>query len=677
MTEKRKVLILGVDGMDPRLTKKYLDEGLMPNVQKYIERGACREDLVMLGAQPTITPPMWTTLATGTYPMTHGVTCFWNQHPTKIDTLVYANDSRDCKVERLWDVFAKAEHNTLVFHWPGSSWPPTIDSPYLSVIEGTQPTAVNFGLAAADFEQIYIARTEIQEIHSEELVVSDSGAGCVMTDMEIDEGSASGTLDGVLNAKEVTPILMDEYAGENENFGRPPIIVEMPLRDAFGWKQAPEGAKEFGITVANGLIRHYCLVLANEEGIYDRLAVYASKKETEPMVILHNEEYAPVVEDEAFKNGEKIAVTRSMLAFDIKPDGSSAGLWVGGGLQKDCDALFHPRKLYREIVDNVGYVRGVSMMLNYGSRPDIIEKVMLPVWRHYGDWQAASIKYLIEAHQYEAVFSHYHNVDNYGHVFWEEGNQHGQDNQREAVYERLMAQGYQDTDRYLGEFLPLLDEGWSIIITSDHGLLCKQEEYIQPCLGDGFGVNTKILRELGYTVMKRDENGQETAEIDWSKTRATAPRGNHIYLNLVGRQPEGIVQPSEQYALEQEIISELYRYRYHGKRIIALALRNKDAALIGMGGPSCGDIIYFLEEGFNRAHGDALSTTLGYADTSVSPIFIAAGNGVRQNYKTDRVIRQVDVAPTAAVLGGVRMPRDCEGAIVYQILEDDTLSKLN
>ena len=71
-----KVLVLGIDGMDPRLTRKYVDDGVMPNVQKYIERGSCREDLMLLGAQPTVTPPMWTNLATGTYPMTHGITEF-------------------------------------------------------------------------------------------------------------------------------------------------------------------------------------------------------------------------------------------------------------------------------------------------------------------------------------------------------------------------------------------------------------------------------------------------------------------------------------------------------------------------------------------------------------------------------------------------------------------------
>ena len=55
-----KVMLLGIDGMDPRITKKMLAEGLMPNLEKFIARGAAREDLVMLGGHPTVTPPMWT-----------------------------------------------------------------------------------------------------------------------------------------------------------------------------------------------------------------------------------------------------------------------------------------------------------------------------------------------------------------------------------------------------------------------------------------------------------------------------------------------------------------------------------------------------------------------------------------------------------------------------------------
>ena len=35
-----KMFVMGLDGMDPRLTKKYVEMGLMPNTKKFIEAGA-------------------------------------------------------------------------------------------------------------------------------------------------------------------------------------------------------------------------------------------------------------------------------------------------------------------------------------------------------------------------------------------------------------------------------------------------------------------------------------------------------------------------------------------------------------------------------------------------------------------------------------------------------------
>ena len=60
----------------------------------------------------------------------------------------------------------------------------------------------------------------------------------------------------------------------------------------------------------------------------------------------------------------------------------------------------------------------------------------------------------------------------------------------------------------------------------------------------------------------------------------------------------------------------------------------------------------------------------GHFDSSVTPIFLAAGKGLKQGYDCQRIIRQVDVTPTVAHMLDIRMPKQCEGAVVYQILED-------
>ena len=163
-----KLFVLGIDGMDPRLTVKYVKKGLMPNTKKLIERGACREDLVMLGGHPTVTPPMWTTLATGAYPCTHGITAFSRPSDTVPGAFVYNLDSRNCKAEPLWNVTAEAGLKTLVFHWPGSSWPPTSDSPNLHVVDGTQPPAVNMGVAMVEHELIVVASDKTEAVHYRE-----------------------------------------------------------------------------------------------------------------------------------------------------------------------------------------------------------------------------------------------------------------------------------------------------------------------------------------------------------------------------------------------------------------------------------------------------------------------------------------------------------------------------
>lgn len=669
-----KVIVLGVDGMDPRLTRKYVDKGLMPNVQKYLDRGAAREDLVLLGAVPTITPPMWTTLSTGAYPATHGITCFWSQHPTKIDTFQYANDSKKCQAEQLWNVTAEAGKKTLVFHWPGCSWPPTSDSENLHVIEGTNPSGVNFNVAKVEVGGIYVIdlkfdRTEDHVADHKEI----NGVGCVMSDVEVEKPKVSSVM-ASLSMPEPQPISMNPYEGECQNHGRTDFdFIAVPLKEAKNWAVQKEGDREFELMLNGGKTRRVGLFRKNEQGIYDTLEIYKSKKDTTPLVSLKENEHAPTVLDERFdKDDNKVATTNGYIPTRMAADGSSVTLWVGDALKTECDVLFSPHKLYHEVVDTAGYIPSFVLGGSIGSQPDLMDNFMVRTWQEYGDWQARAINSLIEQEDYEVVFSHYHNIDNFGHVFYDYHNTFG-DMELDAVYEDLFEKVYRDTDRYLGDFLHLLDKGWTVIITADHGLLCKEEPGIAPGMGDGFVINTTIMRELGYTVMKRDENGEEIPEIDYSKTRAVASRGNHIYLNMKGRYEYGIVDESEKYELERQIIDDLFNYRdpVSGKRIINMAIRNQEGALLGLTGDKCGDILYWLEEGFNRCHGDSLSTLKGHADTSVSPLFIASGTGIKQGVYTDRVIRQVDVAPTVAALLGVRMPAQCEGAPVYQIFSEE------
>ena len=668
-----KILVLGIDGLDPSLTKKYMDQGLLPNIKKLAERGAQREDLVMLGAHPTITPPIWTTLATGAYPMTHGITCFFNQSHENLDEIVYALDSRKCKAEQLWNVFAEEGKKTLVWHWPGSSWPPTSDNPNLSVVDGRQPAAVNNGVGSEDGDKMIVASSDFTAVKYKPSVALTAGAGCVL---DIDEEPTAEEESSNFRVKQASGKNVKNYVtcaedGEQAVLGNVAFdIGNSPITEPKGWNAAPKNAKEFTILTSGGLLRRPALILQDDKGEYTSIAIYKSKKEEQPLLTLQNGEFVANWVDEIKKEDRTYVGARHIRALEIAPDGTKVKLWMSGSRDIENDAFWHPKSLHTAIVENVGNVPACGIV--GGGDPLLVEKALLPAWDAYCKWQSDSLRYLMDHEKYEVIFSHLHNVDNIGHQIWHYAkNRKEWANLDESVYQGFIERVYTQTDEYVGEFLEYLDKDWTILIVSDHGLITEENE--PPILGEFIGVSVPVMRDLGFTVMKKDESGKELKEIDWEKTRAVAVRGNHIWINLKGRNATGIVDPDEKYMLEVEIISALYNYRdpHTGRRTISLALRNKDAAIIGMGGPECGDIIFFLEEGFNRLHGDALSTQKGYFDTSVSPIFIAAGKGIKENFTTDRVIRSVDFTPTIAVLGGVRMPAQCEGAPVYQILEEE------
>ena len=157
-----KVILLGIDGMDPKFSRKMVDEGYMPNLKKLIERGATRHDLRLLGGVPTITPPMWTTLCTGAYPMTHGVEDFQIAMKGELDVNFAGIYSKYVKAQQLWNVTAESGKKTLVWHWPGGAWPPSSDSENLYVVDGTSPGAMGNSTHKRDDEVVIIATAKAQ-----------------------------------------------------------------------------------------------------------------------------------------------------------------------------------------------------------------------------------------------------------------------------------------------------------------------------------------------------------------------------------------------------------------------------------------------------------------------------------------------------------------------------------
>lgn len=664
-----KLLLLGVDGLDPRLTKKYVEMGLMPNMKQYIERGACREDLVMLGGHPTVTPPMWTTLACGCYANVHGITGFY-RCGDDIDLVDYNLDSRNCHAEPLWNAFAEAGKKTLVWHWPGSSWPPTSDNENLMVVDGTSPGSVGMATSQIEMEYLLGANEKIDNVTYIPKAPMEASAACVVTDLDLSEERDDYDLLATTSNRDKKGERKLIWNLSQHTTASTEALVDMvqsPIKPATGWATAPNDAKEFTILFSKGLIRRVGLILKNKEGIYDRVAIYKNKKSTEPIVVLPLGKLVVEIVDEAIKNDKTYRVNRNMKLLRLDPEGKSLTMYISGAMDMDNDSVYHPRRLFKEITENVGYPTPTSLLGR--QDPMLITECMLDNWYATAEWQAASIQHLIESEDLDVVFSHYHAVDIEEHQFIKHMAKRPFNKHDVSVAEKWMEDLYVQTDYYLGKFLHYLDEGWTVLIMSDHAQVAPAHNI--PLLAYAGGVTLPLMEQMGFTKSYVDENGKRM--IDWTQTKAVIQREGHIYLNLIGRTDHGIVDPKDQYELEEEIMTKLYELKdpETGHRIVSVALRNREAVLLGQGGPEAGDILVWHAEGYNFDHDDCLSTTLGEGDTSVSPIFIAAGKGIKEGFRTERVIRQVDFAATVAVLGGVRMPHQCEGAPVYQILTEE------
>jgi predicted AlkP superfamily phosphohydrolase/phosphomutase len=111
----RKVVIIGVDGMDWNLVDPLLEEGKMPNLARVIEQG-CRADfnsLKPLEKSPTI----WTTIATGKGPRKHGIGDF----VAGSDEQPLLN-STGWRARSVWDILGEKGYSVGLIGWL-VTWP--------------------------------------------------------------------------------------------------------------------------------------------------------------------------------------------------------------------------------------------------------------------------------------------------------------------------------------------------------------------------------------------------------------------------------------------------------------------------------------------------------------------------------------------------------------------------
>jgi len=114
---KQRVFVIGFDGMDPTLCRKWMDEGKLPNLKKLSEDGTFH---VLDTTQPSESPTAWASFATGVNPGKHSIYDFLRRD---FDTyLPDFNMIRKEPPEFLWGFFPTKRPKVLSTRGGTSFW---------------------------------------------------------------------------------------------------------------------------------------------------------------------------------------------------------------------------------------------------------------------------------------------------------------------------------------------------------------------------------------------------------------------------------------------------------------------------------------------------------------------------------------------------------------------------
>ena len=652
-SEVNKVMIIGWDGAVGKRVIHWAEQGKLPALQSLMDRGIYAAHC--LPPHPTITPPNWTCIATGAWTGTHGITCFNVHNPGDPLLEVHqAFDARDSQAEFLWDAAARAGKRSIILNWPTS---------YLAEPEGGICVG-GYGVGPNDWRYGVNERVRKFEVDiaDEQLFTIDSYPKAIQIDL--------ATAQGWQNMPEAKDVLEAELPLQYRN-------VHHPVHTRVTW---------------------HMLVLDLTGDGYEEVILSESKDVEKAFARLRQGEWSPKLSRE-FKTSEGIVAAEYRVKLEgLAPDLSDFRLYVTPLCNPD--SWSYPPGTMGEIGSESGLplpIAGYSAAaLGWISPETYLEMADM-----LHDWQVAVTEYLLKNKAWDLFFTHYHLPDFTYHVFsrlmeptFNEVNP--------DYFQEIELRAYQSVDRALARTLELADENTLVIVVGDHG--CKATTYtFHP---------SKLLVEAGLTVFKdvkpdesvravvragNDESKdkgvldrtmamvieQGSGEIDWSKTKAVMQRSSYVYVNLKGRDPEGIVEPGEEYEqVRDQVIQLLYDYTdpVTGRKPIVFALCKEDARMIGLWGDHVGDVVFATSGWFGRQHG-VMAPTSDYGLLSLETLFIMAGPGVKKGQRMERTMWLVDVVPTICHLAELPLPKECEGAVLYQALvnpdsKNDELKKL-
>ena len=208
----------------------------------------------------------------------------------------------------------------------------------------------------------------------------------------------------------------------------------------------------------------------------------------------------------------------------------------------------------------------------------------------------------------------------------------------------------------------------ALIVLSDHGFNSFQR---------GVNLNAWLQKE-GFLTLKEGATGESEwlQDVDWSRTKAYSLGLSGMFLNMKGREAQGIVEPGEEEkAVKNAIIAKLGGIKDDGRGVVGIReVFDTKVIYEGPYSENAPDLVIGYNDGYRISWDCATGMVAGpvfednvkawSGDHCVDPRLVP---GVFfSNYKIDKDDPTLmDIAPSVLKMFGIEPPKHMEGAPLY------------
>lgn len=514
--DRKKVLVLGIDGMDLRLSRDFMREGLLPNFSRLGKKGSMRS---VVTSTPPQSPVAWSNFAVGASPAVHGIYDFIHRDPKTM--LPYLSTSKVVPPDNTIDLgnwripLSRGKTENLRKGTPfwdyltGHDIPASIFKIPANFPCNSQSAKMVSGMGTPDLRGGYGSFTVFTTAPD---VFKEDMTGGIVIPVRYQGQKLKTNLPGPVNTLEKnspqTKIPVEIWRDRNYPLVR--ILIQgkeflLQQGEWAGWIELSFPMLEPFYDV-KGICKLYI------KSVHPDFTMYVS-----PINIDPSDPALPVVSSKKYAD----ELVRNVGHFYTQglPEDTKA---LSEGVLNDAEYLDHAYQILRE------RERLLDFELDWLGKQDT-----------------------------GMLFFYFSSLDQDTHMYWRtidpDSPLYDQGLHRE--YGDTIKKLYIDTDQTLGKVLEqndIDDPGFVLMVMSDHGFVPFRRQV---------NINTWLF-DNGYLALsdtRNIENRGYFENVDWSRTGAYNVGINAIYLNLRGREKYGIVPGGQVKGLLDGLQSDLLR----------------------------------------------------------------------------------------------------------------------